>query len=209
MRGRRRRSLLLFMLVTLLASLRCTCLWWLPLPDGDPMCREAPYSPPPETFQESDLVGTWKTSYWTGSVDSLTFHRDGTFKQVFTDSPRGNYRYQIRGAYRHETPWNDWSLELLPDGGVRVHLEGARYYPDGIKTAERDGWQSWGDPDPSPMPFFDPIAEELVEMLGELVLQVRVDSSGRLLLHHMWTYHDRGFVVSGCESEQFRRVETP
>lgn len=201
MKESRGRSLVVFLIVIALTSLGCTCLSLIPLPDGDAMCREAPYSPPPETFQEAHLVGTWETSYWRDSLDSLTFREDGTFKQVFSYPSRGNYRY--------ETPWNDWSLEVLPDGAVQVHLDGARYYPDGIKTAERDGRQSWGDPDPSPMPFFDPFVEELVFMLGELVLHVRVDSSGRLLLHHLWTHHEGGFVVSGCERGQFRRVETP
>jgi hypothetical protein len=59
------------------------------------------------------------------------------------------------------------------------------------------------------MPFFDPFAEELVLMVGELILHVRTDSSGELLLHHVWTHHEGGFVISGCSREQFRRVDAP
>lgn len=200
---RNRCGLLVLILGAILASLGCTCpcVSMLPLPGGDPICREAPYSPPRESLQESDLVGTWRTYYWGDSVDTLMLRADGTFKQTFRGPGEDGYRY--------ETPWNRWWLEPLSDGAVRLHLEGARYYPDGIETAERDGLESFGEPDPSPMPFFDPIAEELVLMVGELILQVRTDSSGELLLHHLWMHHDRGFVVAGCQGEQFRRVETP
>jgi hypothetical protein len=165
------------------------------------MCREAPYSPPPETLQESDLVGTWRSYYWGDSVDTLILRDDGTFKQIFYDPAEDRYQY--------ETPWNRWWVEQLPGGAVRLHLEGARYYTGGIETAEREGLESFGEPDPSPMPFFDPFADELVLMVGKLILHVRTDSSGDLLLHHLWMHHEGGFVVSGCQREQFRRVEVP
>jgi hypothetical protein len=198
-----RRGLLVLIVAAIIASLGCTCpcISMLPLPGGDPMCQEAPYSPPPETLQESDLVGTWEAYYWGDSVDTLIMRDDGTFKQIFYDPAEDGYRY--------ETPWNRWWLEKLPDGAVRLHLAGARYYPDGIETAEGEGVQSYGEPNPSPMPFFDPFAEEGVFMVGELVLQVRADSAGELLLHHLWMHHDGGFAIAGCQREQFRRVETP
>lgn len=201
MKASNMRNPLLYVVVVVIGSVGCTCLSLLPYPPGEPICLEGPYSPPGATFHADDLVGVWKTTSGRTSVDTLTFREDGTFKQVYRDPAQRDYQY--------ETPWNAWRLEWLPDEGVRVHLEGGRYYPDGIETAEREGLESYGEPDPPPMPFFDPIAEELVFMVGELVLHVRVDSSGELLLHHLWMHHDRGFLISGCHSEQFRRVETP
>jgi hypothetical protein len=118
---RSRCHLLVLILAAIVASLGCTCpcISMLPLPGGDPMCREAPYSPPPESLHESDLVGTWETYYWGDSVDTLILRDDGTFKQIFRDPAEDRYRY--------ETPWNEWWLEQLPDGAVRLHLAGARY----------------------------------------------------------------------------------
>jgi hypothetical protein len=187
-------------LVIVIGSVGCTCLSLLPYPPGDPICLEAPYSPPPPTFQDSGLVGTWETEYGR-SIDRLTLGADHTFQQLYEDRYAPEYVY-------HSPPGN-WWVERLQDGQVRLHLEGARYYLDGIKIAEREGLESYGEPDPPPMPFFDPIAEELVFMVGKLVLNVRVDSSGELLLHHLWMYHDEGFAMTGCERDIFRRVETP
>ncbi len=169
---------------------------------------ESPYSNPPPTFHESDLVGTWEARYMEWGVDRLIFRADGTFKQIYSD-------HTVEG-YVYETPWNEWWVEYLPDGRVRVHLQGARYYLAGIRTAELDGM---GNPCPEEMPdcgwehnpwsFYDPIADESLHMIGELVLNVRSDSSGRLLLHHMWTTPDRGFAIIGGEAEEFHRVEAP
>lgn len=141
---------------------------------------EAPYSNPPATFQESDLVGTWEARYGKG-VDRLIIRADGTFKQIYRD----------RTYY--ETPWNKWWVERLPHGGARVHLEGARYY---LNFAADEL-------------FYDPFAKESVEMVGELILNVRGLSSGELILHHMWTHGDGGFALIGGETEMFRRVEEP
>lgn len=202
MKGSKTRSPLLFVIVIVIGSLGCTCpcLGLLPLP-GEPICLEAPYSPPQASFQADDLVGVWETTYGRTRVDTLTFREDGTFKQVYRDPAQRNYQY--------ETAWNPWRLEWLPDGGVRVHLEGGRYYLLGIKIAEREGLAPYGEPDPLAEPFFDPIAKEHVDMVRQLILNVRVDSSGELLLHHMWSHSERGFAIRGCEAEHFRRVETP
>ena len=200
MRARKRRMVLVVMPVVTIALLGCTCLSLLPMPPADPMCLEFPYSPPPPSLQGSDLAGTWETQYGR-SVDRLTMRSDGTFQQVYQDGNVPDYSY--------ETPWSPWWIEHLEDGQVHLHLQGARYYLGGRRIAERDGLESYGQPDPPPMPFFDPIAEELVFMVGELVLNVRVDSSGELLLLHLWTNHDRGFGVSDCQSDLFRRMDIP
>jgi hypothetical protein len=182
-------------------------------PFASAICLEAPYSPPPSTFQDSDLVGTWETRYtgWpAGDIDRLTFREDGTFRQVYQ-----NFRLK---DYVYETQWSEWWLERFPDGRVRVHLQGARYYASGITIAELEGLGMpcptsqpgcTGEPRLPPYPFFDPFAREYLHMERELVLNVRVDSAGELLLHHMWFHSDRGFAVAGCEADHFRRVETP
>lgn len=156
-------------------------------------CLEAPYLDPPQSFQDSDLVGTWEANYW-GSIDRLTFRPNGTFRQVYVDDDVEDYVY--------ETPWNECRVHRFGDGRVRLHLPGARYYVEGIRIAEQDG-RYWGSR------FRDPIAHEWLDMEGQLVLNVRVDSSGELLLFHMWSTGDEGYAMFGCEVDTFRRVETP
>lgn len=182
----------------------CVCTWRVP----SSHCLEAPYSNPPSSLQAADLAGTWQTSYDRG-VDKLMLRADGTFKQLY----ERRVAHIIRD-YAYETPWNEWEIERFSNGTVRIRLRGARYYLGGIRTAELDGMQFggpqfWGEGGPPPYGFYDPIAHETVHMVGELMLNVRADSSDELLLHHMWLSSDRGFVAMGCEEEQFRRVETP
>ena len=158
-------------------------------------------------------MGTWETHYvgWPrGNVDRLIFKGDGTFKQFYED-------YRVKG-YIYETQWTEWWVESFPDGRVRVHLPGARYYESGISTAELDGLAPpcpmsepgcTGEPRLPPYSFYDPFAREYLHMAGELVLNMRIDSAGELLLHHMWSQSDREFAISGCQIMHFRRVETP
>ncbi len=44
---------------------------------------KAPYSNPPVTFQDLDLVGTWEAHYSERRVDKLIVRADGTFKQIY------------------------------------------------------------------------------------------------------------------------------
>jgi hypothetical protein len=166
----------------------------------DPMCLEAPYSNPPTTLQESDLAGTWQTHHDQIGVDRLIINADGTFKQIYEE----RMAYVVR-VYSYETPWNDWWLERFPDGRVRLHLEGARYYRRGKTVAELDG-MGFG-PQPNPWLFGDPFSRESVEMVGKLILNVRADSRDERLLHHMFWGTDEGFSMIGCEEQYFRRVE--
>jgi len=171
---------------------------------------EGPYSNPSSTFQDSDLVGTWEAHYVARDADRLILRADGTFKQVYEDHTVEDYIY--------ETPWNEWGVEHFPDGRVQLHLQGARYYNASIRLAERDGMSApgpedepdfWGEMGPPPFAFYDPIAKEALYMVRELVLNVRSDSSGELLLLHMWISSDRGFALIGGETKVFRRIETP
>jgi hypothetical protein len=210
LRYRRRTTLLL--VASLALGLSCACPPSLAryYPFAESICLEAPYSPPASALQESDLVGTWEARY-RGGVDTLTIRDEDTFKQV--------YRDQYEAEYLYETAWNEWWLERRADGRVRIHLQGARYYPRGIRTAELDGLGAptcptsspgcTGKPFPLPYPFVDPFTRDRVDMVQELVLNIRVDSAGQLLLHHMFYHGDEGFVISGCGSYHFRRVEAP
>lgn len=173
-------------------------------------CLQAPYSPAGDALQQTDLAGAWETRYGERGVDRLIFRVDGTFKQVYQD-------HQVQD-YVYETPWNEWWMERLHDGGLRIHLQGARYYLAGVDTAELGGMlhacaddqeDPRGQPGCPPFAFYDPIEDDFVYMVGELVLSVRGDSSGKLLLHHMWTHADRGFAMFGCERQQFRRLDAP
>jgi hypothetical protein len=190
-------------------GLGCQCGWLIPWPPTDPLCAEAPYSPPPSDFEEQDLVGTWETRYGP-RVDVLTLRGDGRFKQVYHDLTQANYAF--------ETPWNEWWIEQFGHGRVRLHLQGARYYIRGTNIGELDGYTYPGPRGGSnssdgagalPWLFYDPFAGEHLEMVGELILNVRMDSNGALLLHHMSYSSDGGFAMSGCEQDHFRRVATP
>jgi len=144
----------------------------------------------------------WETK--NAGVDRLIIRADGTFKQTYR-----------QGDYVYETPWKEWRVERFSAGRIRLHLQGARNYSVSITLAEREGL---GHPCPEefpdchwasePYPYYDPIAQEDVDMVGKLVLNVRSDSSGELLLLHMWKTGDQGFPIIGGGIELFRRIET-
>ena len=157
------------------------------------LCMQAPYSSPPATFEDEDLVGTWRAHYGR-SVDTLTFRMDGTFTQIYED------RYDEE--YVFETAGSNWGMERYRDGKVRVNLQEARFYEEGTRVAEEGGrYRDWT--------FYDQVAEEFVTMPDTLVLNLRVDSAGEPLLLHLWSTGDEGFALFGCERNIFRRVETP
>ncbi|MBC7228454.1 MAG: hypothetical protein H5T61_14685 [Thermoflexales bacterium] len=142
---------------------------------------------PPMTLNESDLLGTWKAGYDhfydDGGIDTLILKADGTFKQIYENQSRN---------YIFETPWNEWWLERFPDGRVRVHLKGARYYLCGIREV-KERPVSLHDPfaflQGKPAiwyPEIDKNETSIVHTVGELVLNVRVLPSGELVLAHMW-----------------------
>lgn len=171
-------------------------------------CCEVRYSNPPPTFRDSDLVGIWEVRYSGQRVDTLIVQADGTFKQIYHEDTEEGYIY--------ETPWNEWWVERFSDARARVHLQGARLYWEGIGIAELEGMS--GDPCPEELPdchwdeepwsFYDPIADESLSMVGELVLNVQSDASGNLVLLHMLLSRDQGFVSLTGEAVGFSRVET-
>ena len=186
----------LLLLFTAIAA----CCWMTPKSIKDIMDSE----PPPATFRETDLVGTWEGHYgipW--GADRLILREDGTFKQIYTDEK----------GYVYETPWNKWRVERFPDGRVRVHLEGARWYLDGIEFAELEGLRPAGIGGPPASDFYDPFVEgqdpwqeQWVEMVRKLVLNVRRVSSGELILVHMSGSSD---PPSWTELVRVSTIETP
>jgi hypothetical protein len=196
--------------VLVLISVTVVAFAWSPWLRSMVLCFQSPYASPRVTLDEYDLVGTWETTYPDGMVDRLILRADGTFKQVYYDPSQPEDL--------QETPLESWWLERLPDGGVRVHLHGARYYPQSFvvpdlgssleSCPENDGAcrQRYGQ---WPYAFYDPIAVETVPMQGALVLDVRVDLFGTLLLHHMRTGPKQLVGLWECEAEHFRQVERP
>ncbi len=64
--------------------------------------------PLPETFQESDLIGTWFFfGTGNGGVVTITLRADGTYKQI--------YDYPLTG-YHYEGDWKKWEIERRGNG---------------------------------------------------------------------------------------------
>jgi hypothetical protein len=164
---------------------------------------------PPQTISANDLTGTWVAHYGSGITGTIYLKDNGTFKQIYQD-----IGHDYHHDYHFETTWNSWELVLLPNV-VRIRLQGARYYLEGEEVAENNGI---GDPAchsdiPAdcagwlqPWEFYDPYTEDLVQMVNILLLDVRVDESGNLILHHLWTSSDRGFAIIGGDEEIFYRT---
>jgi len=160
------------------------------------------YKDPPKDWNRSNLKGTWATTYGgssnliNGTLDTIIIRDDGTFKQIYKER-RTNYAF--------ETPWNQWWLEILPNGITRIHLMGGRYYVAGTRIGELDGKSQWGDGS-SPEEFYDPYANENVEMVNQLILDVRMNASGDFILYQMWMTSDQGFPLFGDEYMLHRKT---
>mgnify|MGYP001129097017 FL=1 len=185
---------MLFLLVLMIPALCLLCCIGLYLGSFPKDKKEIERSAsPPAAFRESDLVGTWEANYnyCIQCVDQLILRGDGSFKQIYRD---------VEEEYLYEAPWNKWWVERFPDGRVRVYLEGARYYPYGIDWAEDEGI-AFGKPRSYHDPFDPENRFRGVEMVGKLVLNVRVLRSGEIVLVHMWS------SIDSPSWEAFRRVE--
>ena len=154
----------------------------------------------PHNLETSDLAGVWIATYASGETDKLTINADGTFRQIF-ESARENYSF--------DSGWNQWTLEELPSGIFRLQLQGGRYFLTGVSFGETDGKIPCIGSDCTlegvPYGYYDPFANEVVHMSGQLILIIKQDSNNRLILHHVWTSSDRGFLLFGGEKEIFYR----
>ena len=147
------------MAVILLAAVSCIpCL--LPLISVPETSKEDwRCSPLPETFQESDLVGTWQARYFPRAVtDTLTLREDGTYQQVYQDD-LANYYYT--------SPWNRWYAEHRPSGGLYLHLEGMRYCLGTNEVCRRQGGGGGSHP------YYDFCEDRSIRNMGnEVILAV-------------------------------------
>lgn len=116
--------------------------------------------PPPESFQESDLVGTWVAKYAYGT-DTLILKEDGTYKQTYVNPQTGD---------NYESDWQEWWLEYRESSIPNLHLK--RMKPDGISKSPNSLWHDFCE-------------DRAVKVRGEVILLVigarasRVESSPR------------------------------
>lgn len=78
--------------------------------------RETECIPPPETFTEKDLVGTWRYGL-DDSNDTLFIREDGTYKQII---------HKESQSFDYESEWLPWWVEYTDIGIPYLHLEGMR-----------------------------------------------------------------------------------
>ena len=142
---------------------------------------DAGYIPPPATFTEADLVGTWQANYGFTNTDTITLKADGTYQQVFK-APEINYYY--------ESPWNEWFIEYSLSGKPKLHLEGMRYYAAAVEIGENGGEFPKGNP----ILFYDMDEDELIEMANKVILAINGDddSPRGIILWHMQFDPDDG-----------------
>jgi len=76
---------------------------------------------------------------------------------------------------------------------------------DGRKNPNSPCLESDCDWGLQPQLFYDPFADELTQMVDELILVVQVDAKGDFILHHLWTSSDRGFLLIGEDREFFQK----
>jgi hypothetical protein len=112
---------------------------------------------PPETFQESDLVGTWVARYGHSATDTLIIKSDGTYKQIYTNSITG---------YHFESDWLKWWIDYTESGIPHLYMQEMRKC-DGISEDCRREGGGGGD-----SLWFDYCEERLIHMRGEVVLLV-------------------------------------
>jgi hypothetical protein len=74
--------------------------------------------PPPERFNEKDLIGTWRHGL-PQAEDQIIIREDGYYKQII--------HYEgLDGSFDYESDWQSWWLEFREDGIPYLHLVGMR-----------------------------------------------------------------------------------
>ena len=124
-------------------------------------------SPLPETFQESDLIGTWQSRYYPGVVtDTLILREDGTYQQIYDNDRTGDH---------YTSSWNRWYVEYRSSGGLYLHLEGMRYCLGTNEVCRRQGGGGGSHP------YYDPCEGRSIRNMGsEVILTVRGSEGSRL-----------------------------
>ena len=73
-------------------------------------------TPPPVSFSESDLIGTW-VSRTLDDSDTIILREDGQYKQII---------HKETPAFDDESGWQPWWIEHTENGIPHLHLEGMR-----------------------------------------------------------------------------------
>jgi hypothetical protein len=174
---------------------------FLVIEKGLELVSEAPFDNPPNSFKVDQLVGSWMTKYSNSRTETLIIQPGGKFTQIYEE-----------GGNIIQTNQNYWWIEPLDDGRIYLHLEGARYYADGaFDTKINHAPCPTGDiyceemATKFPIEGYDWIGKDWVDMANQLILNIRMDSSGDILLLHLWKSSDRGFPIIGGEAEIFRK----
>jgi hypothetical protein len=113
----------------------------------------------PDTFIETDLIGTWEVSYGHRVFDTLILREDGAYKQIFTNHS---------ADYRYESDWKEWWVEYRDSGYIRLHLSGMRRCDDVFSICEREE----GGIGPGLLWAVDYCEDIIVEMPNEVILIV-------------------------------------
>jgi hypothetical protein len=152
--------------VTILALAACPCLVWclvcqMSLTEALSGSSIGKCQPPPESFEESDLIGIWVSKYADGDTDTLILKEDHTYQQVHDDPQTGAHS---------ESDWQKWWVEYREDGIPYLHLIGMTPY--GFSEESDSLWHDF-------------CSGEAVTVQGEVVLLVlgvpgnRAESSPR------------------------------
>ena len=147
----------------------------------------SPFLNPPQSVQKGDLVGIWQIDYGRGK-ERLILNEDGSFQQIYEEVRDDQSSFTF-------TSHQSWWIEHLDKGYVRLHLPGAKYLALGTN------WSGTGC-------CIDLFTGERLIVENELILHVRQDSSGQLLLHHLSANADAGFPIFARGSVYYR-VDTP
>jgi hypothetical protein len=182
-----RSKFLLLVFGSILFLSECFC--WLPLEsvgngEGDSQIRTVEgvvivggssggCAPPPESFTEADLIGTWVAG-WSEMNDTLIIQDNGLYKQIIYDKA-ANYSY--------ESEWQRWWVEFGESGTPYLYLEGMHIC---VATFGIDCKQIGG----GDQGFYDFCEERMIHMPDKGVLAV-------IGVPHGHNPLPRGFRLSG------------
>lgn len=147
--------------------------------------------PLPKSFQLSDLIGSWHTTYLGSSrKDTLAIKDNGIYTQTFVNEETG---------YQYENIGNKWRLEFRATGEGYLHLEKMFFCGEATETCV--------DPQ-TIMGFYDACEGTWLKMEDEFILAVIGDKDadrgiGLLVLKPSgWDFYDAIYTLQGTNDEK-------